>query len=105
MEKDVRGVPIGKDFFKYWSELARNDPGQFEREWRETIERKILSSSERNRERLRQTQWRINMEYERASNPLSASIRAFEMMRAFILAEREGGPPKEARILPFKRKS
>ncbi|MHB1163593.1 MAG: DUF3135 domain-containing protein [Minisyncoccota bacterium] len=105
MEKDVRGVPLGKDFFKYWSELAKNDPERFEREWKETIERKILDSSERNRERLRQTQWCINMEYERASSRLSSSIRAFQMMRVFILTERESVPPKEACILPFKRKS
>ncbi|MHB0865303.1 MAG: DUF3135 domain-containing protein [Minisyncoccota bacterium] len=77
MEKDVRDVPLDKDFFKYWSELSKNDPKRFEQERREAIEKAISHAPENKQEALRQLQGRIDRERSRASDSLPARILSF----------------------------
>ena len=73
--------------FKYWSELAVQDPERFELERKEAIERVIAEAPESQQERLRRLQWRIDVERSRASNPLSACIRLNRMMLDSFYAE------------------
>lgn len=66
--------------FQEWASLAKDDPDAFERKRREAIEAYIARTPEAEQQRLRGLQFRIDMERQRASNPLSACIRINKMM-------------------------
>ena len=75
------------EVFRYWSELAVQDPERFERERRACIEKAVSTAPESIQERLRRLQWRIDIERARAKNPLSACIRLNQMMLDFVYVE------------------
>ena len=61
-------------------QLARTDPEIFERYRQYVIDTLIARAPERNQEHLRRLQWRIDQERERASNPVAACVKLYEMM-------------------------
>lgn len=73
--------------FDTWADLARTDPDAFERMRLEAIDAFIESVPEKNRERLRRFQWRIDQERRRAKTPLAACIRLSSMMWQSLLGE------------------
>jgi hypothetical protein len=66
--------------FHEWADLAKDDPDAFEQKRREAIEAFIARAPDSEQHRLRGLQFRIDMERQRASNPLSACIRINKMM-------------------------
>ncbi|MCW5626511.1 MAG: DUF3135 domain-containing protein [Burkholderiales bacterium] len=66
--------------FEEWRDLAASDPEAFERRRLEAIEALIAQAPERERQRLRGLQFRIDMERQRSSNPLGACVRISRMM-------------------------
>ncbi len=114
MSNNVKTVLSDPEVFEYWSKLAVQDPEQFERERRDVIDEAISAAPVNKQERLRQLQWRIDVERTRASNPLSACIRLNQMMFASLYAENgfmnifrtaaHPVPKREARILAFQKK-
>ncbi len=73
--------------FDEWMALAQSDPAAFEERRRRLIEQAIARAPEAMRQRLRALQWRIDMERDRASNPLSACIRLCNMMWTMVYGE------------------
>jgi hypothetical protein len=71
--------------FDAWSEMARTDPGTFERMRLAAIERAIERASASNRQRLRCLQWRIDQERRLAKNPMAACLRISRMMWRTVL--------------------
>lgn len=106
--------------FNEWMALSRSDPTAFEERRRRVVEEAIARAPQRMQPRLRALQWRIDMERARASNPLSACIRLYNMMWKTLYGENgmisaigrltgsspassaEKRPPQSARILPFE---
>ncbi len=74
--------------FDQWCELAKSDPEQFEAKRREVIDEFISSASPSMEKRLRQLQWRIDMERKRCKNPMMSCMKLFDMMWDFVHAER-----------------
>ena len=72
--------PLSRLDFEYAKELAKNDPDAFEQYRKETIEAMITSAAEQNQPALRRLQWRIDKERERASNPVAACVKIYQMM-------------------------
>lgn len=60
--------------------LAQTDPEIFERYRQYVINTLIARAPKRNQEHLRRLQWRIDQERERASNPVAACVKLYEMM-------------------------
>jgi Protein of unknown function (DUF3135) len=101
--------------FDEWQRLAREDPDEFERRRRTTIEALIDQAPPEHRERLRALQSRIDLERRRAKTPLEATLRLQSMMwerfgqlRETLLALTGEQPAPvarrtAARILPFTR--
>lgn len=73
--------------FDDWMALGRSDPMAFEERRRRVIEEAIARAPQRMRPRLSALQWRIDMERSRASNPLSACIRLYNMMWKTLCGE------------------
>ena len=73
--------------FDTWADLARTDPDAFEQMRLEAIDAFINSVPERNRDRLRRFQWRIDQERRRAKTPLAACIRLSSMMWQSLLGD------------------
>ena len=106
--------------FNDWMALSRSDPTAFEERRRHVIEEAIARAPQHMQSRLRALQWRIDMERARASNPLSACIRLYNMMWKTLYGENgmmsaigrltgstpasEGGErlPHSAKILTFE---
>ncbi|GAO36730.1 hypothetical protein SCT_2140 [Sulfuricella sp. T08] len=105
--------------FDAWMALSRSDPTAFEERRRCVIEETIARAPQHMQPRLRALQWRIDMERARASNPLSACIRLYNMMWKSLNGENglmsaigrltgsdpsagEERIPHSARILPFE---
>lgn len=63
-----------------WRALAESDPQEFERRRLALIEELIASAPPDIQRRLRGTQFRVDMERGRASNPLSATLRISKLM-------------------------
>jgi Protein of unknown function (DUF3135) len=63
-----------------WQELAKTDPEEFERRRIAMIEDLIATAPPDIQRRLRGTQFRVDMERQRASNPLSATVRISRLM-------------------------
>ncbi|MDD5330434.1 MAG: DUF3135 domain-containing protein [Sulfuricella sp.] len=101
--------------FDEWMALAMSDPAAFEERRRRVIEQAIAKAPEAMQPRLRALQWRIDMERDRASNPLSACIRLCNMMWAMVYGEnglmtaigeltgRAENPRHSADIVAFER--
>lgn len=99
--------------FEGWAALAKADPQAFEARREAEIARLIARASPRSRPRLQGLQWRIDMERQRANNPLSSCMRIFDLMWDAVYGERgllealhslEGRPPAgrpAAEILEF----
>lgn len=66
--------------FNYWAELARRDPEAFFRQRRLFIEAHIANTSPLDQPRLKEFQFRIDMECRRTSVPLKACLRISAMM-------------------------
>ena len=105
------------DFYEAM-ELARTDPEAFEQYRKYIIDSLIARAPKRNREHLRRLQWRIDMERERASNPVAACVKLYEMMwdsfagesglvdtinNAHPSSDNMNGPRAGAKVVPFKK--
>ena len=106
--------------FDDWMELGRSDPTAFEERRRYVTEELIAQAPQHVQPRLRALQWRIDVERARASNPLSACIRLYNMMWKTLCGENgmmsavesltasapasagEKRLPHMAKILPFE---
>lgn len=106
--------------FDDWMALCRSDPTAFEERRRRVTEELIAQAPQHVQPRLRALQWRIDVERARASNPLSACIRLYNMMWKTLSGENgmisaiarlttsaiapTGAEqlPHSARILPFE---
>lgn len=71
--------------FDTWRDLAEQDPDQFETLRLAAIEAAIANAPERNRERLRRLQWRIDQERRLAGSPMGACLRLSRMMWQAVL--------------------
>jgi len=74
--------------FDEWCALAQKNPEEFEKRRRAAVEEVISSSSTGMQQRLRQLQWRIDMERRRCKTPMMSCIKLFDMMWDFVHAER-----------------
>ena len=105
------------DFYEAM-ELARTDPEAFEQYRKYIIDSLIARAPKRSREHLRRLQWRIDMERERASNPVAACVKLYEMMwdsfagesglvdtihNAHPSSDNMHGAQAGAKIVPFKK--
>lgn len=97
--------------FEFWSRLAKEDPEQFEVMRREVVGGVIDSAPDRLHEKLYSLQWRVNVERDRSSTPLSACLKISKMMWDAVYAERGGMlsvlhhfpvDEEKAKVLPFK---
>jgi len=103
---------------KAWQALAKTDPAEFERRRVALLEELIASAPPDIQRRLRGTQFRVDAERQKSTNPLSATLRISRMMwESFSelreqlnqLAHPETAKPAEksqsrsAEILPFKK--
>ena len=101
-----------------WQRLAKDDPAEFERKRRSTIEEFIEQAPLEHQKRLRGLQFRIDLERTRAKTPLGAAIRLqtlmwdrFTDLREALLAFSEPDaltqplpePSISATIIPFTR--
>lgn len=66
--------------FKYWMDLAQQDPEQFEVKRLEAIDKLIESMSEDHKLQLRRLQWRIDQVRQRSGTPMAATIAISRMM-------------------------
>lgn len=110
-------MPSLQDFvFDIWAQLAKQDPDEFELQRRAYIQQYIEDLPQERRERMQRLQWRIDMERQRASNPMSACLRLYQMMWDSFAGELglintlkepdhyiERKYQKKAKILPFNR--
>jgi len=74
--------------FEEWASLAKTDPQAFEARRQEEIARLIAQASPRMQTRLSGLQWKIDMERQRASNPMSSCMRIFDLMWDSVYGER-----------------
>lgn len=112
--------------FEYWSKLSKINLKLFEELRLREIERVILRARPECQQRLRKLQWRIDMERDKAKNPIDAMVRLQNMMwrqfysdNGFVFAVEQyvklcrmaeklskvevAGEKKKADILPFKK--
>jgi len=102
-----------------WIELAKTDPDNFELERQKLLQTFIEQSS--NQRKLNGLQFKINMEREKAKNPMDSCIRLSKMLNEHFYSEfypRLGGLSElkipnfkagvkyqnEEKIIPFKPK-
>lgn len=74
--------------FNEWSELASNNPDEFETRRRNVIEEMIRQAPASKRTRLRRLQWRIDQTRKLSSSPMSACIKLSNMMWESIMGQR-----------------
>jgi len=110
--------------FEYWRKLAKSDPQAFERAREEVIAQYIASLPAVQQDRMRRLQWRVDIERQRARNPMDAAIRIYDMMWDSVgksmealesLAEAMPGaapvkgkkvaPPVVGKVLPFRQQA
>ena len=110
-------TPSVQEFvFDSWAQLAQQDPDEFESKRKAYIQQYIEELPLERRERMQRLQWRIDMERQRASNPMSACLRLYQMMWDSFAGELglintlkepdnfiERKLQKKAKILPFNR--
>jgi uncharacterized protein DUF3135 len=75
--------------FDEWAKLARDDPDEFERRRRATIDA-FIASAPAQRRRLEGTQWRLDRERELAHTPLKACLRISALMWESLLEMKSG---------------
>ena len=99
------------------TKLATTDPEAFEARRNEILDSFFADIPDKQKQRLQGLQWRIDIERQRASNPLSACIRIHNMMWSSFAGE--GGlvssfqkleksestlaPTRKAQIISFSR--
>lgn len=107
--------------FEQWLEIAQQDADTFESMRLAAIEEIIASAPEKNRERLRCLQWRIDQERRLSKSPMGACIRISRMMWETLVGEESltshlhslaescepGGHtakprPHQAQVIPFR---
>ncbi len=66
--------------FDMWSQLAKENPEEFERKRRIAVNAVISNFPASMQNRLRGLQWRIDVEIQRSKNPLDSCIRINRMM-------------------------
>lgn len=100
-----------------WAKLFKENPEEFERRRKEEIDKVISAVCPAElQHRLRQLQWKIDMERDAAANPMAALVKIQEMMWDSFLkmngklqefAGKESPPEvvREAKVLVFKRKA
>ena len=66
--------------FDMWTQLAQDDPEEFERQRRIVIETAINTAPATMHQRLRGLQWRIDVEIERSNNPVESCVKINRMM-------------------------
>jgi len=71
--------------FDEWKNLAESNPEAFEFTRRQMIDSMIADSKDA--ERLKRLQWRIDVERQRSSSPLSACVRISNMMFDSVYGE------------------
>ncbi len=79
----MKGSPFSREFDKWFeemSELAKKDPEEFEKRRKELIEEVIQQANPIHQKKLRQLQWRIDMERKRCKTPLASCIKLHEML-------------------------
>lgn len=86
MKKDESAEHQSFDF-EYWKKLAKDNPELFERKRRDALEAVINSAPSRIQQRLRGLQWRVDMERQRAKNPLNSCLRIYNMMWESVYAK------------------
>ncbi|MEK7148723.1 MAG: DUF3135 domain-containing protein [Patescibacteria group bacterium] len=69
-----------RKFFEYWFNLAKSDPDLFESERKAEIEKVISKAPPEHQRGLRQLQWVIDGERNKAKNPIDAMVRLNKMM-------------------------
>lgn len=77
MKQQTEQAP--KDF-KYWMDLAEQDPEQFEVQRAEVINELIASLPAERQMHLRRLQWRVDQVRMRSATPLAATIAISRMM-------------------------
>lgn len=99
--------------FDAWANLAKEHREEFERRREEAIEELICAAPASIRPRLRQLQFRIDLERRRCANPLGACLRISSMMwdsfqelhavlNGLESCESAAGAKRSAEVLPFK---
>ncbi len=73
--------------FDEWRKLAKTDPAAFDKKYKAIIEEFISSVPVERQQRLRQLQWRIDMEAQKKSSQ-PAYIRIYDMMMDSVFGER-----------------
>jgi len=73
--------------FKQWSNMARQDADAFESMRLAAIEELIESAPEKQKQRLRCLQWRIDQERRLSHSPLGACIQISQMMWETLMGE------------------
>ncbi len=73
--------------FEQWLKIAQQDADTFESMRLAAIEEIIESAPEKNRERLRCLQWRIDQERRLSKSPMGACIRISHMMWETLVGE------------------
>ena len=110
--------------FDHWSAIASSDPERFEQMRQAVIDEVISRAPQRQQQRLRCLQWRIDQERRLAHTPLAACIRISTMMWDQVTgqggliqalkhlsvlvtddAESDNLPVNEARILSFESRN
>ena len=71
--------------FDEWKNLAESNPEAFEFTRQQMIDSMI--SNAKDAERLKRLQWRIDIERQRSSSPLSACVRLSSMMLDSVYSE------------------
>lgn len=101
--------------FDRWAELARSDPLAFELQRKFFIEAVISSAHGRNRQKLRQIQWKLDRIRDTSATPMAACLRMQEMLWDSVLGDdgllarlqqlpiAEKPPRRSAQILDFRR--
>ncbi len=72
-----RGLNVN---FDYWKKLYEEDPDKFEQERKAIIDETISAAPKNRQHRLKQLQWRIDMERKRCKTPLKSLIKIDDMM-------------------------
>ncbi len=73
--------------FDDWKELAETDPQAFEQKRQNYIDSFISTAPSQHQGRLEGLQWRIDMERQRSSSPMSACVRISSMMLDSVYGE------------------
>lgn len=106
----MSGISKRTFVFDEWKKLAETNPKAFEFTRRRMIDSLIAEAKAS--DRLRRLQWRIDVERQRSSTPLSACVRLSNMMLDFLygnggLAKTLGGTPQlkpSAEIISLKKR-